>query len=116
MESSRGDLVLFGVTGTGRTFRPSDWAERLAGLTSAFGADQKLAYSPLVRPVSAQGVKALAVGRALEALEPRLFRFFRNFAHDNGLRVDYVENALAAPETLTEPHAAAMRAEPKEPV
>ncbi|HWD17039.1 MAG TPA: DUF3579 domain-containing protein, partial [Casimicrobiaceae bacterium] len=83
MESSRDDLVLFGVTHAGRTFRPSDWAERLAGLTSAFGPDQKLVYSPLVSPVSVRGVKALIVGRALEALEPRLFQFFRNFARDN---------------------------------
>lgn len=108
--------MLFGVSDTGRRFRPSDWAERLAGLTSAFGPDQKLTYSPLVRPVIVRGVKALIVGRALEALEPRLFQFFRNFAHDNGLHVDYVENALAAPEKLTEPHAAAMREEPREPV
>ncbi|HEY3565608.1 MAG TPA: DUF3579 domain-containing protein, partial [Casimicrobiaceae bacterium] len=67
-------------------------------------------------PVSVRGVKALIVGRALEALEPRLFQFFRNFARDNALHVEYVENALAAPETLTEPHAAAMRAEPQEPI
>jgi len=108
--------VLLGITHDGRTFRPGDWAERLAGLTSAFGPDQKLVYSPLVRPVNAHGVKALVVGRELEALEPRLFQFFRNFAHDNGLHVDYVENALAAPQMLTKQHAAAMRAEPQEPV
>jgi hypothetical protein len=115
MESSTGNLVLWGVTNAARSFRPGDWAERLAGLTSAFGPDQKLMYSPLVCPVNVRGVKAVIVGRALEALEPRLFQFFRNFAHDNDLRIDYVDDALRAPELLTEPHAR-MRAEPQEPV
>jgi hypothetical protein len=115
MEVSAGDLVIWGMTRSGRTFRPSDWAERLAGLTSAFGVDQKLTYSPLVRPVNVRGVKAVIVGRALEALEPRLYQFFRNFAQDNGLHVDYVEQALANPEALTEPHAPT-RPEPREPI
>jgi hypothetical protein len=39
----------------------------------------------------------------------------RNFAHDNDLQVDYVDGALCAPESLTEPHAR-MRGEPQEPV
>ena len=54
-----GDLVIWGVTASGRAFRPSDWNERLAGLTSAFGQNQKLVYSPLVLPVSVRGVKAV---------------------------------------------------------
>jgi hypothetical protein len=109
------DLVIWGITTAGRIFRPSDWADRLAGLTSAFGPNQKLVYSPLVLPVSAHGVKALIVGRDLATLEPRLFHFFRNFAQDNALRVDYVENALATPDALVDP-LSAMRSEPQEPV
>jgi hypothetical protein len=54
MTSDDADLVIWGVTAAGRTFRPRDWAERLAGLTSAFGADQKLVYSPLVDPRQAR--------------------------------------------------------------
>lgn len=59
-------------------------------------------------------VKAVIVGRALATLEPRLYQFFSNFAHDNALQVGYVENALAVPETLVEPRAA-MRGEPQKP-
>ena len=110
-----GDLVIWGVTASGRTFRPSDWAERLAGLTSAFDYSQKLVYSPLVLPVSVRGLKAVIVGHELEMLEPRLFQFFANFARDNALCTDCVENALASPEALVGPDAM-MRAEPQEPV
>ena len=115
MSGDDADLVIWGIRTTGRTFRPSDWAERLAGLTSAFGPNQKLVYSPLVLPVSVHGVKAVIVGHELATLAPRLFQFFRNFAQDNALRIDYVENALAAPDALPDPHAA-MRGEPQEPV
>ena len=55
------EIYILGVTRSGKTFRPSDWAERLAGLTSAFGHDQKLSYSPFVRPVAIRGVKAVIV-------------------------------------------------------
>ncbi len=72
MGSAGLDVVIWGITREGRTFRPSDWAERLAGLTSAFGHDQKLSYSPFVRPVAIRGVKAVIVGQTLEALERRL--------------------------------------------
>jgi hypothetical protein len=115
MNASVADLVIWGITSTGRTFRPSDWAERLAGCTSAFGRDQKLVYSPHVLPVRDHGVKAVIIGHELAALEPRLFQFFANFARDNDLHVDHVENALAMPDALVPPHAV-MRGEPKEPV
>jgi hypothetical protein len=108
------DVVIWGITQAGRTFRPSDWSERLAGLTSAFGGDHKLAYSPLVLPMTIEGVKAVIIGRALEALEPRLFRFFLSFAHDNELQTAAVDNALAAPRSLRPP--IPTRAEPHEPV
>jgi len=115
MTNDDADLVIWGITTSGSTFRPSDWADRLAGLTSAFGPDQKLVYSPLVLPVSLHGMRALIVGRELAQHEPRLFQFFANFAHDNALRFEYVHDALAMPDALPHP-LAAVRGEPQEPV
>jgi hypothetical protein len=111
------DAGIWGITTGGRPFRPSDWAERLAGLTSAFGRDQKLAYSPLVRPVTIGGVKAVIVGSELETLEPRLHHFLLGFARDNDLQLQLAAGALAAPQRLVPPGpAGAGRAEPREPV
>ena len=108
------DVVIWGITRSGRTFRPSDWSERLAGLTSAFGGDHKLAYSPLVLPMTIEGNRVVIVGRGLETLEPRLFRFFLAFAHDNELQTAEVHDAIAAPRSLRPP--LPLRPEPQEPV
>jgi hypothetical protein len=111
------DVVIWGETAAGRSFRPSDWADRLAGLTSAFGQDQKLTYSPLVCPVSVRGVRAVIVACQLAELEPRLYQFLLNFARDNELVVTYAEGAIDAPRTLVPPGMDPLRStEPQEPV
>lgn len=120
MGSAGLDVVIWGITREGRTFRPSDWAERLAGLTSAFGHDQKLSYSPFVRPVAIRGVKAVIVGQTLEALEPRLYHFLLNFARDNELQTAFASGAMAHHDALAPPPVAKAKAkragEPREPV
>ena len=111
------DVVIWGETTAGRGFRPSDWADRLAGVTSAFGRDQKLTYSPLVRPVSVRGVRAVVVGCRLAELEPRLYQFLLGFARDNELVVTYAEGALASPRALVPPGMDRLDLpEPREPV
>ena len=115
MATPEADLVIWGITLAGRPFRPSDWSERLAGLVSVFGSDQRLAYSPLVRPVMVGDVRAVVVGRTLATLEPRLFAFLVGFARDNGLQHAEVIGALEAPHALPPPSAAAS-GEPREPV
>ena len=115
MTADDADVVIWGVTTAGRTFRPSDWADRLAGLTSAFGADQRLMYSPHVRPMTVQGVRALIVRRDLAALSPRLHQFLLDFARDNDLVIEAVPDAFAAPHSLLPP-AGPRGGEPKEPI
>ena len=110
------DVVIWGVTRSGRPFRPSDWADRLAGLTSAFGQERRLAYSPLVRPVTIGGARAVIVGCELEHLEPRLWQILAGFGRDNELRVERHAGALARPASLVPPSVAGARGEPREPV
>lgn len=81
------EFVIQGTTEKGKTFRPSDWAERLCGVMAAFGSDQQLAYSPYVHPVTANGVSCVVVDRRLEGVEPMAYRFLLNFAKDNDLQV-----------------------------
>jgi hypothetical protein len=117
MASAGLDVVIWGITAAGRTFRPSDWTDRIAGLTSAFGDDRKLVYSPLVLPVMVGGTRAVIVGHELEAIEPRLFRFLLSFAQDNELQVERMPDARAAPHGLVPPvvHVGGGK-EPREPV
>ena len=81
------EFVIQGITLDGKPFRPSDWAERLCGVMSAFGGNHRVKYSPFVHPVSSAGVTCVVVDVRLEAIEPMAYRFLLNFAKDNGLRV-----------------------------
>jgi hypothetical protein len=81
-----------GVTRDGKTFRPSDWAERLAGVMSSFRpggavAGRSIGYSPYCEPRNIDGVKCVIVSQALRGIEPMAWDFVMNFARDNELRV-----------------------------
>jgi hypothetical protein len=86
-ETGAVEFVIQGVTLDGRPFRPSDWAERLCGVMSAFGGDRRMQYSPFVHPVTASSVRCVVVDVRLEEIEPMAYRFLLSFAKDNELRV-----------------------------
>ena len=83
-----------GITLSGRTFRPSDWSERLAGALSSFrpktgagGIGSHIGYSPYCVPRVIEGVKCVIVNEALRDLEPMAWDFVMHFARDNELKV-----------------------------
>lgn len=81
------EILIQGITSAGRTFRPSDWAERLSGVMSTFGADHRMSYSPYVRPVTVGGIKCVVVDKKLQDVEPRAYSFLLGFARDNDLQI-----------------------------
>lgn len=88
------EIFIQGLTSSGKTFRPSDWAERLAGAMSSFrpgGAQQgrhaHIGYSPYCVPTVINGVKCVVVNEALRSIEPMAWDFVMNFARDNDLQV-----------------------------
>ncbi|MBC7715865.1 MAG: DUF3579 domain-containing protein [Pseudorhodobacter sp.] len=88
------ELFIQGITTDGRPFRPSDWAERLAGAMSCFrpegsagGISAFIGYSPYCVPRLVNGVKCVIVSEKLQALEPMAWDFVMNFARDNQLQV-----------------------------
>jgi len=88
------EIFIQGVTKDGRTFRPSDWAERLAGAMSSFrpgGMGRNpiahIGYSPYCVPTSMGNLKCVVVNEALRDLEPMAWDFVMNFARDNELQV-----------------------------
>ncbi|HEY0824438.1 MAG TPA: DUF3579 domain-containing protein [Ramlibacter sp.] len=92
VSSTAKEVFIQGVTRDGRTFRPSDWAERLAGVMSSFrpgGAQpgSHLNYSPWCIPTVIEGVKCVIVHRDLREYEPMAWDFVINFAKDNNLKV-----------------------------
>jgi hypothetical protein len=88
------EVFIQGLTKEGRTFRPSDWAERLAGAMSSFrpggaamGMAAHIGYSPYCVPTSIGNVKCVIVNEALRELEPMAWDFVMSFARDNNLQV-----------------------------
>jgi hypothetical protein len=86
-EQSAGEVVIRGVTRQGRTFRPSDWADRLASILSNVGSDNRLNYSPQVCPVTRSGIRCVVVDKVLEQQDPRVFKFLMDFAGENDLEI-----------------------------
>jgi len=87
-------LFIEGRTRDGRTFRPSDWAERLAGALSSFrpeGAPRNagafIGYSPFCVPRVLGDAKGVLVDERLREIEPMAWDFVMNFARDNDLVV-----------------------------
>jgi len=80
-------FIIVGRTSDGIRFRPSDWAERLCGVLSAFGAEKKMKYSPYVSPGHYRAEKAVFVDGRFYEIEPMAYRFILNFAQDNGLQL-----------------------------
>ncbi|WOB06786.1 DUF3579 domain-containing protein [Piscinibacter gummiphilus] len=104
------EVFIQGLTKDGRTFRPSDWAERLAGAMSCFrpggttagGPGAFIGYSPYCVPRVINGVKCVIVNEALRDIEIMAWDFVMNFARDNELQVT---EACLLPEAPPKPGA-----------
>jgi Protein of unknown function (DUF3579) len=87
------ELFIQGITLSGDTFRPSDWAERLAGVMSVFrddgitGEAAALSYSPYCLPTVIEGIKCVVVNERIKTIEPKAWDFALDFAKSNQLRV-----------------------------
>jgi hypothetical protein len=84
-------IYILGLTGKGRAFRPSDWAERLAGVMSQFrpGGPQPgshLGYSPWCIPTSIGDTKCVIIHPDLREHDVMAWDFCINFARDNDLQ------------------------------
>ena len=100
---------IHGVTHSGKVFRPSDWAERLAGAMSSFrpgaprggGIGAAIGYSPYCVPQVIDEVRCVLVNEALRDIEPMAWDFVMSFARDNDLPVVEVREDL--PESSSPP-------------
>lgn len=101
------EIVIQGITESGETFRPSDWAERLSGMLSVFSEEGYLAYSPFLKPIIAGGVRCVAVDRVLENRDPAAYTFLLQFARDNQLKLRPGRKARRPEEIAAEAAAAA---------
>ncbi len=90
MSQSPNYFVILGQTLQGQRFRPSDWAERLAGVLAPYRpagmSGGHLSYSPYVIPRVIEGVKCVVIDERLRQIEPLAWKFVHDFARDNQLK------------------------------
>jgi hypothetical protein len=88
---SQKKIIIEGITESGETFRPSDWAERMSGSLCTF-KNRRITYSPLLQPVVKNGNKCILLDPELKTSNPSLYETIMEFAEINHLRVDKEED------------------------
>jgi hypothetical protein len=85
-------IIIEGITENGRQFRPSDWAERMSGALSTFGRDHRIQYSPLLQPLTVNGIKCVSVDPHLKDTYPEMFAYIMRWVDTNRLKVTEVDS------------------------
>lgn len=80
-------IVIEGITEQGKTFRPSDWAERMSGTMASF-KDSRIHYSPLLQPsINNEGYKCVLLDPELKNSSPQVYQAIMEFAKKNNLKI-----------------------------
>lgn len=83
-------IVIEGVTLSGQSFRPSDWAERMSGNFSTF-KKRRIHYSPMLQPSFRDGHQCVILDPELENTNPILYQSILDFARTNKLQVHEID-------------------------
>lgn len=106
------ELIIKGVTSSGKPFRPSDWDERLCSVLAAYRPGfvatrgPVFGYSPYAQPAMVAGIRCVVVDSRLRDLEPRAWDFVIGFATDNQLETMDATDLVDAPVVPAVPPAA----------
>lgn len=78
-------FIIRGLTTKGSRFRPSDWADRLAGAFAVIDPNNRTNYSPYVQPTKLDGIPCVVISPKLKLSDPNAWRFLKSFAQSNEL-------------------------------
>lgn len=86
-KSKQTQIIIEGVTAQGKTFRPSDWAERMSGSMASF-KNSRIHYSPMLQPsVNNEGYKCILLDPQLKESSPEIYQSILDFAKTNNLKI-----------------------------
>lgn len=88
MDDANTPFIIRGITTRGTRFRPSDWADRLAGAFAVIDPNNRTNYSPYVRPTTLHGISCVTVDKKLKAADPSAYHFLQSFAKTNELQTE----------------------------
>ena len=87
MKIKSDECLILGITPESRSFRPSDWAERLCGILAGYDSKRRWVYSDYAQPVIHEGQVGVRVKTALQTINPDAYEFIMNFAYQNQLKI-----------------------------
>jgi hypothetical protein len=83
-------IIIEGMTESGETFRPSDWAERMSGKLCTFH-NHRIIYSPLLQPIMKDGYNCVVLDAQLKQSNATLYDSILEFAKANNLKICHEE-------------------------
>ncbi len=78
-------FLIKGITLEGKTFRPSDWIDRLCSLAADFNHNHRLVFSSHLYPVMVENKRCLLVNEELSQHFPDMYKHVMNFVALNRL-------------------------------
>lgn len=99
MENQNDEWLILGITNNGKTFRPSDWAERLCGALASYNEKGRWTYSEYAQPVINEGKVCIRVQETLKNINPAHYQFLMDFARNNHLKLIPSEKTAILNET-----------------
>ena|SRR3990167_8342766 len=90
-DEKKSKIIIEGVTESGETFHPTDWAERMSGRLSTF-RKHRIHYSPLLQPSMKDGHKCVVLDPKLKNSNPELYDSIMAFAKVNKLKICNEDN------------------------
>lgn len=96
------EWLILGITSEGRTFRPSDWSERLCGALASYNAQGRWEYSDYVQPVIYEGKVAVRVRTLLSEIHATHYQFIMDFAVNNRLKIIPIGKSISVEEAVEE--------------
>ena len=95
------EWLILGITSEGRTFRPSDWGERLCGTLASYDQTGRWVYSEYAQPVIHEGQMGIRLQSALQNINPVAYQFFMDFALNNRLKMSSTRKIIYLDEIIT---------------
>ena len=89
-------IIISGKTNDGRTFRPSDWPERLYYAVASYGPHGQVTFNPFVTIKMLSDGRCVVVDVRLRDDDPIIYSFVTGFARDHSLKT-FDENEQPIP-------------------
>ena len=96
------EWLILGITSEDRTFRPSDWSERLCGVLASYNDKGRWEYSDYAQPVIYEGKIAVRVRTSLSIINKTHYQFIMDFAANNRLKIIPAGKSISLEDTVEE--------------